>query len=927
MFHRSLQPLPVARCRGIALLVTIVLLVFLVLLMVAMSSLVRVETQLATNTESLAKARQNALFGLNLAIGKIQETAGPDLRVTARSDLGGPPGAPQSYLTGVWDTSGGAPALLTWLVNGNEDHFAGAPNVTPATVPNPVALALYPVGAALADDVIPPATPVAAVPRFGDGHVYLVGDGSVDTAGGAGRKSADEERVILRKSPIEVDGAKIPGRAAGVRTVVGHYAYWVGDDGVKASIGTGNQLGQLVPSPLDLAYDDSGGAAAGADYSSTPPAISAASDAAYINRKMLNGLQLQGVRADLLYRSTNIPGLDLLNGDEAFYVALAHPQAKTTLLSRLFSVSQVDAIRNLSYAAPAPAVGLSTFPNQAEIGIRLKQRYHDVSPKSRAVIGDMRSGGLRSDLSADSTLLNNSLGNGVQDFLDIWRPAGGGVAPVNPGTPDGLLQLTAPITTIPLPAADQAIFPRGLVMTEFYFTINFDIDSTNALLANFRSALELWNPYNVTLTLPQNLYVTIPTRVNGTDLLADVIVELIDTVSGVTGPKVVNVFNTIDTISSGIGIDNAVLIFQLASKDTINPTVWAPGQVKHWEFAGVATRPAKDGAGNPIENVQLAGSEFPVRVTAATELSVRLHMGTAVILDDVPALPILYEARNLVIDPAPDLTPTAGIGYYFRMQDQTDYNDPVAWLDVFDPRGPVLTQSAGTETIFQVGRILDSFAPNFDSSAVSLLINDVSAGVNPPNRIALFDMPRQEVLSIGSLQHLAFSPSAGAAAASAYLIGSPNPGAYAAPGNPSLNDVFDTHFFSSVPRDPATTWRPQAADVLANTGIRVFDPAPSGATPPPALLTQLQSAQSATALLIEDAFNINSTSQMAWVALLGGALPTLADPAIDPDYNWNVPNEQLEANWRYIDSPPFNAATVATQSLSNVFFSFSSHGA
>ena len=83
-FHKTF---PQTRRRGVALLVTIILLVFLVLIMVAMSSMVRVETQIAGNTQSLAQARQNAMMGLNIAIGKLQETAGPDQRVTARADL------------------------------------------------------------------------------------------------------------------------------------------------------------------------------------------------------------------------------------------------------------------------------------------------------------------------------------------------------------------------------------------------------------------------------------------------------------------------------------------------------------------------------------------------------------------------------------------------------------------------------------------------------------------------------------------------------------------------------------------------------------------------------------------------------------------------------------------------------------------------
>ena len=81
MHHRK------QNCGGFALLITVVLTAFLVLILVSMASLVRVETQVASNTQRLQVARQNALFGLQVALGQLQKYAGPDQRVTARADL------------------------------------------------------------------------------------------------------------------------------------------------------------------------------------------------------------------------------------------------------------------------------------------------------------------------------------------------------------------------------------------------------------------------------------------------------------------------------------------------------------------------------------------------------------------------------------------------------------------------------------------------------------------------------------------------------------------------------------------------------------------------------------------------------------------------------------------------------------------------
>src|SRR3954469_19885482 len=74
---------------GFALLITVTLLAFLVLLLVSLASLTRVETQVATNNQQLAQARQNALMALNIALGELQKYTGPDQRTTARSDMDG----------------------------------------------------------------------------------------------------------------------------------------------------------------------------------------------------------------------------------------------------------------------------------------------------------------------------------------------------------------------------------------------------------------------------------------------------------------------------------------------------------------------------------------------------------------------------------------------------------------------------------------------------------------------------------------------------------------------------------------------------------------------------------------------------------------------------------------------------------------------
>ena len=214
------------RCkrRGFALLITIVLLAFLVLLLVSLATLTQVETQVAANTQRVSQARQNALMALNLALGELQRSTGADRRVTAPSNVG--PSASgtsdeQPFLTGVWRHDPGsandlptlayAPKLVSWLVSGNENMVEGEPLVTPGDV------------AAL------------PLPDSANDVVWLLGEKSVEFSGTASATNPDP-RVRLRKQPIQAAAGMVPGLDATETPTIGHYAWWVGDEGVKARI-------------------------------------------------------------------------------------------------------------------------------------------------------------------------------------------------------------------------------------------------------------------------------------------------------------------------------------------------------------------------------------------------------------------------------------------------------------------------------------------------------------------------------------------------------------------------------------------------------------------------------------------------------------------------------------------------------------------
>lgn len=191
--------------RGFALLVTVVLVAFVVLLLVGLATFTRVETQVADNSQQQAKARQHALAALNLAIGQLQRHAGPDQRVTATSEIistGASP-LPSDHITGVWSTTaalGSTPEV--WLVSGT--------HVDPTDI----------------SSILVPTSISPPVP-FQDDQIFLVYQGTV---------SAAADHILLRRQPLRVPLSQVPGLSGVGNATIGHYAYWVGDEGVKASV-------------------------------------------------------------------------------------------------------------------------------------------------------------------------------------------------------------------------------------------------------------------------------------------------------------------------------------------------------------------------------------------------------------------------------------------------------------------------------------------------------------------------------------------------------------------------------------------------------------------------------------------------------------------------------------------------------------------
>ena len=94
---------------GFALVVALSLMAFILLLLLSITTLVRVESATAATSLQQLEARQNAMASAMIALGELQRRAGPDQRISARSDILNPTGtavanAGERFWTGIWDT-------------------------------------------------------------------------------------------------------------------------------------------------------------------------------------------------------------------------------------------------------------------------------------------------------------------------------------------------------------------------------------------------------------------------------------------------------------------------------------------------------------------------------------------------------------------------------------------------------------------------------------------------------------------------------------------------------------------------------------------------------------------------------------------------------------------------------------------------------
>ena len=205
--------------RGFSLVLSLVITSLLLLVIITLTSFLKIESQLASQALSRTQSRLQALVSLRLALGHLQQEAGPDQRMTARADITADTmqkGWDWSTIrnplwTGVWrsDQPTQPPA---WLVSGRHDQPAGAQSTSLAGA------TAYDLGRHLPWDTGYAPPDLRQIPLIGDASASPAVSATKDVWG------KPDGRVTLPRILLPDKGTS------------GTYAYWIGDEGVKARL-------------------------------------------------------------------------------------------------------------------------------------------------------------------------------------------------------------------------------------------------------------------------------------------------------------------------------------------------------------------------------------------------------------------------------------------------------------------------------------------------------------------------------------------------------------------------------------------------------------------------------------------------------------------------------------------------------------------
>ncbi|MDQ8207212.1 hypothetical protein QEH52_06815 [Coraliomargarita sp. SDUM461003] len=775
---------------GFALVLALTLMGFVLVLLVSMTLMINVETVSSQATLSQLRAKESARLALMMALGDLQRYAGPDQRVTARAEiLNSDLASDHPYWTGAWD-SNNMSSNPHWMVSWQDQSSQIPPTDT----------------------------------------LQLLGSG----AAGALSSNYVNAPVIHVIGNNSSNNSKI--------------AWWVSDDGVKAS--AGNRPRQL--------------------------------------RATSNFLTTESFDAlDLLVASSQ--GLESIFPN---YDRFSSSDAKH--LDRVFSYKQLLAQSDFLEAD-------ADFSNEAG--------YHSIAPFSLGVLSNTLSGsdgGLLRDLS----LFPQMLGTELAEYLQLGEAHADAQNLLSDAVASKRLfsQIQGLEAIGPLNDGDIAT-PIAPILSNFMMAFTIRSESPVASNPNFylrmRFFCEFWNPYTNALSMQDEAN-------NNLELELEI-----------NGLPEVTVHKTTGTLAHSAPIDIQSLTGQPSHPDNsmvirlVNDTSqdWLPGQSKNW--TGVdATRAT---GASPYYSIQNDGKSwndpdhnlggatgidtFEPRLTSDlrhestgnNNITVKVYL----VNDATNERELLSTIDSLEYQPVS--TRPSGysnthsgskFGYHFILRGpHLSANDSEyyrgRWLYDHDPRNPapefnpdwnldndpdVPSGSAYVPIKDGISTLLtpapaEIFDPDTINTIVFRRIMDRSSGINGQHyntlwqNAPLFELPRERILSLASLQHLYFHNER------PFQVGN----SWGSDGATNTSAWFDRYYFSGFSRSD----NPNSFDTTTgptNPSLVFYHPND--------FANELNDWQANTAsdteaaknpaelLMVANRFNVNSTSVAAWKAVL-----------------------------------------------------------
>ena len=759
--------------------------------MVSFAAFTRVETAVGANGLVAEQARQNALLAMNVAIGQLQKYAGPDARVTARAEITSAATVPNPYYTGVWNAAGVSPGADMWLVSGSE--------VSGATATGVWAAGLNPSEDTVNADV-----------------VFLVGNQSVAVNASAPTVAEKARRIKLTKQDIRASKGLVPGLDTAATPRIGRYAWWVGDQGVKASLVLPDRADEVTYAPWDTA----------------------------VQRRRI---RQQIASMPNYFRASNATTAYAKEGFD--------PLKAGRVLRNIQTESQLGLV--------TPAAGsMQGF---------VRGRFHDFTTTARGVLTNTRTdehAGLMRDLSLKPDELGNAF-KAYADYTSYMEAPGDTLSGADEAypviadvdSPRRRYKISAPFSATSAAGLPDLVFGVAPVLNDFMLQFRFFHSSANVMTARVRLYVGMWNPYTAALA-PSTMddlsleitglpTVTIRDEVSGASTVVDLQAALPAVIKAPGGE-----------LSVKLPFGNA-----LSTNGTIaDRSSWLPGRVYGWTTPSGTPADNKmrfysktlNGIGWSYVPVALAGTASTLSVTTngvnIPGLTIRVRSATGI-------LATYTTPEFKAVDVAPNTSPAWRFGFAVSLKQPLAGDSDRTWLKTFDPRRDDMP--AGNWGGFDVNQDTTPLDPNVYASGATaptahpehLLYRIQGTSTNGHaqggyNDVPLFELPRLPLLSVGELQHVQVKHTR------PFSLGNSWGG--------SANAIFDRYFFSGLP----ATLTPEfaapdlaAGQPLPNWNLHVADGSEMAAV-------RASGAWSSQHLLQAGAFNLNSTSVAAWRAVL-----------------------------------------------------------